>query len=601
MSDVTTEAEATRKFDPEAFAMNLARAMESSGQALAAYLKPRENAEPRDKPPNEIGEVVKTFSAVAEYWLSDNERSADLQMKIAKAYLDLWGSSMRRLAGEAAPPAIEPSPRDKRFKDPEWKSNQFFDFVMQLYLLTTRWAQDLVRDAEGLDPHTRKKAEFYVQQITNALAPSNFVLTNPEVLRETLASNGDNLVRGMKMLAEDIEAGHGTLRIRQSDPTNLEVGVNMATTPGKVIFQNDLMQLIQYQPATENVLRTPLLIVPPWINKFYILDLKPEKSFIKWCVDQGITVFVISWVNPDKSLGAKTFEDYMKEGPLAAMDAIERATGELKVHTLGYCVGGTLLASTLAWLAEKRRVRVTSATLLAAQVDFSHAGDLLVFVDEDQISALERDMQACGVLEGNKMAMAFNMLRSNDLIWSYVVSNYLKGQSPSAFDLLHWNSDATRMPAANHSYYLRNCYLENRLSTGSMVLDNTLLDLSKVKVPIYNLATREDHIAPADSVLYGSQFFGGPVKYVLSGSGHIAGVVNPPSSGKYQFWTNDNIKDVTLADWLKGAREHRGSWWSDWREWLASIDAEEVPARAVGTDALPAIEDAPGSYVRVRA
>jgi polyhydroxyalkanoate synthase subunit PhaC len=601
MSDVTTEAEATKKFDPEAFAMNLARAMESSGQALAAYLKPRENAEPRDKPPNEIGEVVKTFSAVAEYWLSDNERSADLQMKIAKAYLDLWGSSMRRLAGEAVPPAIEPSPRDKRFKDPEWKSNQFFDFVMQLYLLTTRWAQDLVRDADGLDPHTRKKAEFYVQQITNALAPSNFVLTNPEVLRETLASNGDNLVRGMKMLAEDIEAGHGTLRIRQSDPANLEVGVNMATTPGKVIFQNELMQLIQYQPATENVLRTPLLIVPPWINKFYILDLKPEKSFIKWCVDQGITVFVISWVNPDKSLGAKTFEDYMKEGPLAAMDAIERATGELKVHTLGYCVGGTLLASTLAWLAEKRRVRVTSATLLAAQVDFSHAGDLLVFVDEDQISALERDMQACGVLEGNKMAMAFNMLRSNDLIWSYVVSNYLKGQSPSAFDLLHWNSDATRMPAANHSYYLRNCYLENRLSTGSMVLDNTSLDLSKVTVPIYNLATREDHIAPADSVLYGSQFFGGPVKYVLSGSGHIAGVVNPPSSGKYQFWTNDNIKDVTLADWLKGAREHRGSWWSDWREWLASIDAEEVPARAVGTDALPAIEDAPGSYVRVRA
>jgi polyhydroxyalkanoate synthase len=601
MSDVTTETQAAKKFDPEAFAMNLARAMESSGQALAAYLKPRENAEPRDKPPNEIGEVVKTFSAVAEYWLSDNERSADLQMKIAKAYLDLWGSSMRRLAGEAAPAAIEPSPRDKRFKDPEWKSNQFFDFVMQLYLLTTRWAQDLVRDAEGLDPHTRKKAEFYVQQITNALAPSNFVLTNPEVLRETLASNADNLVRGMKMLAEDIEAGHGTLRIRQSDPANLEVGVNMATTPGKVIFQNDLMQLIQYQPATENVLRTPLLIVPPWINKFYILDLKPEKSFIKWCVDQGITVFVISWVNPDKSLGAKTFEDYMKEGPLAAMDAIERATGELKVHTLGYCVGGTLLASTLAWLAEKRRVRVTSATLLAAQVDFSHAGDLLVFVDEGQISALERDMQACGVLEGSKMAMAFNMLRSNDLIWSYVVSNYLKGQSPSAFDLLHWNSDATRMPAANHSYYLRNCYLENRLSTGSMVLDNTLLDLSKVKVPIYNLATREDHIAPADSVLYGSQFFGGPVKYVLSGSGHIAGVVNPPSSGKYQFWTNDNIKDVTLADWLKGAREHRGSWWSDWREWLASIDAEEVPARAVGTDALPAIEDAPGSYVRVRA
>jgi polyhydroxyalkanoate synthase len=601
MSDVSTDTQPSKKFDPEAFAMNLARAMETSGQALAAYLKPRESGEVVDKPPSELAEVIKTFSAVAGYWVSDRDRSAELQTKLGNAYLDLWGNAVRRLAGEDAPPAITPSPRDKRFSDPEWKSNQFFDFVMQLYLLTTKWANELVHNAEGVDPHTRKKAEFYVQQISNALAPSNFVLTNPEVLRETLSSNGDNLVRGMKMLAEDIEAGHGTLRIRQSDPSNLVVGVNMATTPGKVIFQNELMQLIQYQPATESVLRTPLLIVPPWINKFYILDLKPGKSFIKWCVDQGITVFVISWVNPDKNLGAKTWEDYMKQGPLAAMDAIERATGELKVHTMGYCVGGTLLTTTLAWLADKRRVRVSSATLLAAQVDFTHAGDLLVFVDEDQISALERDMQEAGVLEGSRMAMAFNMLRSNDLIWSYVVSNYLKGQPPTSFDLLHWNSDATRMPAANHSYYLRNCYLENRLSTGTMVLDNTLLDLSKVKVPIYNLATREDHIAPPGSVLYGSQFFGGPVKYVLSGSGHIAGVVNPPSSGKYQYWTNDRIKDVKLEDWLKGAQEHKGSWWPDWRQWLESVDAEKVPARAVGNDAMPPIEDAPGSYVRVRA
>jgi polyhydroxyalkanoate synthase len=601
MSDVSIETQSAKKFDAEAFAVNIARALESSGQALAAYLKPRETGEVQDKPPSEIAEVIKTFSTVAEYWLSDSERAVDLQTKMGKAYLDLWGSAVRRMAGEDARPAIEPSPRDKRFKDPEWRSNQFFDFVLQLYLLTTQWAEELVKNAEGVDPHTRKKAEFYVQQITNAISPSNFVLTNPEVLRQTLESSGDNLVRGMKMLAEDIEAGRGTLRIRQSDPSNLVVGVNMATTPGKVIYQNDLMQLIQYSPATETVLRTPLLIVPPWINKFYILDLRPEKSFIKWCVDQGITVYVISWVNPDKELGKKTFADYMMEGPLTAMDVIEKVTGELKVHTAGYCVGGTLLASTLAWLAEKRRVRVTSATFFAAQVDFTHAGDLLVFVDEDQISALERDMEVAGVLEGSKMAMAFNMLRSNDLIWSYVVSNYLKGQPPSSFDLLHWNSDATRMPAANHSYYLRNCYLENRLSAGTMVLDNTLLDLSKVKVPVYNLATREDHIAPADSVLYGSQFFGGPVKYVLSGSGHIAGVVNPPAAGKYQFWTNDSIKDATLSDWLKNAREHKGSWWPDWREWLENIDAEKVPARAVGSEAFPPIEDAPGSYVRVRA
>ena len=348
MSDVNTETQASKTFNAEAFAMNIAKAMETSGQALAAYLKPREGGEPKDKPPSEIGEVIKTFSTVAEYWLSDQNRAAELQTRMGKSYLDLWGSAARRMAGEAAMPAIEPSPRDKRFKDPEWKSNQFFDFVLQLYLLTTQWAQALVKDAEGIDPHTRKKAEFYVQQITNAIAPSNFVFTNPEVLRETLASNGDNLVRGMKMLTEDIEAGRGTLRIRQSDPSNLVVGVNMATTPGKVIFQNELMQLIQYTPTTETVLRTPLLIVPPWINKFYILDLKPEKSYIKWCVDQGITVFVISWVNPDKELGKKTFDDYMKEGPLTAMDIIEKVTGEMKVHTAGYCVGGTLLASTLA-------------------------------------------------------------------------------------------------------------------------------------------------------------------------------------------------------------------------------------------------------------
>src|SRR5215472_295284 len=361
MPDVPIETKPEKKFDTEAFAMNIARAMESGGKALAAYLKPRESGEMKDNSPEEMTEVIKTLTTVAEYWLSDNERSSDLQTKMAKGYLDLWGSAMRRLAGEEATPAILPSPRDKRFADPEWKSNQFFDFMMQAYLLTTQWAQDLVRNAEGIDPHTRKKAEFYVSQITNALAPSNFVLTNPEVLRQTLTQNGDNLARGMKMLAEDIEAGNGTLRIRQSDPANLAVGVNMATTPGKVIYQNDLMQLIQYEPTTPSVLRTPLLIVPPWINKFYILDLKPEKSFIKWCVDQGITVFVISWVNPDKKLGAKTWDDYMKEGPLAALDVIERATGEMKVHTVGYCVGGTLLATTLAWLADKRRQRVTSA------------------------------------------------------------------------------------------------------------------------------------------------------------------------------------------------------------------------------------------------
>lgn len=599
-ADKTADSANAKSFDPEAFSANLARAIETGGQALAAYLKPRGDGPVKDQPPPELTEVLKTLTSVANYWLSNEQRAAEVQAKIGKSYLELLSSATRRLSGETAAPVAEPSPRDKRFHDPEWKTNQFFGFVMQAYLLTTQWASDLVKNASGLDPHTRKKAEFYIQQLTNALAPSNFVLTNPEVLRQTLASNGDNLVRGMKMLTEDIEAGHGTLKIRQS-AADLEIGRDLALTPGKVIYQNEIMQLIQYDPATENVLRTPLLIVPPWINKFYILDLNRQKSFVQWCVNQGITVFLISWVNPDKTLGGKTFEDYMREGPLTAMDVIEKITGEMRVHTMGYCVGGTLLATTLAWLAEKRRVRTTSATLLAAQVDFTHAGDLLVFVDEGQISNLEREMKQTGVLEGSKMAMAFNMLRSNDLIWSYVVSNYLKGKEPAAFDLLHWNSDATRMPAANHSFYLRNCYLENRLSTGTMAIDNTQLDLSKVKVPVYNLATREDHIAPAESVLYGSQFFGGPVRYVLAGSGHIAGVVNPPELGKYQYWTSDRIQNITLADWLRGAEEHKGSWWPDWRAWLETIDAEQVPARIPGAGPLKVIEDAPGSYVRVRA
>ncbi|MGB3272839.1 MAG: class I poly(R)-hydroxyalkanoic acid synthase [Xanthobacteraceae bacterium] len=588
-------------YDPEAFARNVAQAMESTGQALAAYFKAPEDGQMRDKTPSELAEVVKTLSAVADYWLSDQTRATELQLSLGKSYLDLWGNAARRLAGEETAPAAAPEARDKRFQDPEWRSNPFYDFVLQAYLLTSRWAYDLVRKAEGVDPHTRHKAEFYIQQITNAIAPSNFLLTNPELVRDTFASSGENLARGMKMLAEDMAAGHGMLRIRQSDPAGMVVGEQMANTPGKVIFQNEIMQLIQYAPATEKVLRTPLLIVPPWINKFYILDLQPKKSFIKWCVDQGLTVFVISWVNPDRSLGHKTFEDYMKEGPLTAMDVIEQLTGELTVHTAGYCVGGTMLASTLAWLAAKRRVRVASATFFAAQVDFTYAGDLMVFVDEEQISALERDMAETGVLEGSKMATAFNMLRSNDLIWSYVVNNYLKGKSPPPFDLLHWNSDATRMPAANHSYYLRNCYLENRLSTGTMVLDNTTLDLSKVKVPVYNLATREDHIAPARSVLHGSQFFGGPVKYVLSGSGHIAGVVNPPGAGKYQYWTSEGLSTFDLDKWVETAVEHKGSWWPDWFDWLTAIDGEQVDARAVGSEAFPPLEDAPGSYVKLRA
>jgi polyhydroxyalkanoate synthase len=583
----------------EEFARNVARMMEEGGKALAAYLKPREEGQVDDQYA-EVTDVVKTLGQVADYWLRDPQRALEVQTSLGKAYLDLWANAVKRLAGEPVTPVAEPDPKDRRFADPEWSSNQFFDFLKQAYLLTTQWANRLVHDAEGLDPHTLQKADFYVRQIANAIAPSNFVLTNPELLRETVTSNAGNLVRGMHMLAEDIEAGRGNLKIRQSDARMFEVGRNLALTPGKVIFENPLMQLIQYSPSTATVLRRPLLIVPPWINKFYILDLTPEKSFIKWCVDQGITVFVISWVNPDSNLAKKGFEDYMRDGPLAALDVIEQATGERDVNAIGYCVGGTLLAATLAYMASQHDERIASATFFAAQVDFTHAGDLKVFVDEDQIAAREREMGERGYLEGKKMATAFNLLRSNDLIWPYVINNYLKGKEPAPFDLLYWNSDATRMPAANHSFYLRNCYLDNRLSKGDMVIGGRKLKLRNVKVPVYNLATREDHIAPARSVLLGSKFFGGPVRFVLAGSGHIAGVVNPPNKMKYQYWTGPKPTGADLDKWLAKAKEHAGSWWPDWLNWIKAQDAGEVSAREPGGGRLPQLEDAPGSYVKVR-
>lgn len=587
--------------DIEAFAKNLALMIEQGGKALAAYMKPREEGQIQPGLSDEMTDMVKTFGQVAEYWLSDPQRAVELQSRLGKAYLELWGAAVKRLSGEATGPVIAPDPRDRRFEDPEWSSNQFFDFIKQAYLLSTQWAERLVEGAADLDPHTRQKAEFYLKQLGNALSPSNFVLTNPELFRETLQSNAENLARGMHMLAEDIEAGGGDLRIRQSDATQFEVGRNLAVTPGKVILENDLMQLIQYAPATPTVLKRPLLIVPPWINKFYVLDLTPEKSFIKWCVDQGLTVFVISWVNPDARQAEMGFEDYMRLGPLAALDAIEQATGENKVNAIGYCVGGTLLSITLAYLAGKRDERIASATLFAAQVDFTHAGDLKVFVDEEQLKVLERRMAERGYLEGKKMANAFNMLRSNDLIWPYVINNYLRGKTPMPFDLLYWNSDATRMPAANHAFYLRQCYLNNTLAKGEMEIAGVKLDLGKVTVPLYNLATREDHIAPAQSAFLGSKFFGGPVRYVLAGSGHIAGVVNPPSRRKYQYWTGGKPGKGSLDAWLKNAKEHPGSWWPDWMEWLKAHDDAQVPARQPGGGKLKPIEDAPGSYVRVKA
>lgn len=585
--------------DFDLLAQNMGRFMEEAGKVTAAYLKPIERGEAKTGAADEVSEMVKTIGRVAERWVTDPRKVIEAQASLTSDFMSLWASTLKRASGEEAAPVAEPDKRDARFADPDWSAHPMFDFVKQAYLIGSRWAESLVDRAEDLDPHTREKARFYVKQIASALSPSNFVATNPELLRETLKQNGENLVRGMKMLAEDVEAGGGELKIRQSDGGAFEVGVNIATTPGKVIYRNEIMELIQYAPSTEQVFKRPLLIVPPWINKFYILDLNAEKSFIRWCVAQGLTVFCISWVNPDERHAAKDFESYMREGIFEALDAVEQATGEKRVTAIGYCVGGTLLGVTLAYMAAARDKRIESATFFTTQVDFSKAGELSVFVDEDQIRAVEEQMAQRGYLDGARMAGAFNMLRPNDLIWSYAVNNYLKGKLPTAFDLLYWNSDSTRMPAANHSFYLRGCYLENRLSKGEMTIGGKTLDLKAVKIPIYNLAAKEDHIAPAQSVFIGSQCFGGPVDYVMAGSGHIAGVINPPSKVKYQYWTGSRPEGV-FSDWAQAAVEHPGSWWPHWLGWVTAQAPKKLPAREPGGGALAPLEDAPGSYVKIR-
>ncbi|ESZ33154.1 MULTISPECIES: class I poly(R)-hydroxyalkanoic acid synthase [unclassified Mesorhizobium] len=586
--------------DPERFALNMARMVEQAGKAASAWAEPREKGEVRDHVAEPVVDMVKTFSKLSEYWLADPQRALEAQTRLFAGYMTVWGNAIQKVSPNAEAPedAVKPERGDKRFQDPEWGRNAFFDFLKQAYLVTSRWAADLVEHAEGLDDHTRHKASFYVKQVSNAISPSNFILTNPELFRETVASNGENLVRGMKMLAEDIAAGKGDLKLRQADYSPFEIGKNIATSPGKVVGRSDVAEIIQYDPTTETVLKRPLLICPPWINKFYILDLNPQKSFIRWAIEQGHTVFVISWINPDERHGAKGWEAYIREGLQYGLDMIEKATGEKEVNAIGYCVGGTLLAAALALLAQEGDNRIKSATFFTTQVDFTHAGDLKVFVDEDQVAAVEKSMNEKGYLDGTKMATAFNMLRSGDLIWPYVINNYMRGKDPLPFDLLYWNADSTRMAAANHSFYLRNCYLENNLTRGVMELAGRTVSLADVTIPVYNLASKEDHIAPALSVFLGSQYFGGDVEFVMAGSGHIAGVVNPPAAKKYQYWTGGKPTG-DFGQWLASAVEHPGSWWTHWQHWIETQDDTLVPARKPGKN-MKTLGDAPGTYVKVR-
>jgi polyhydroxyalkanoate synthase len=585
--------------DPTEFAAMMAGIAERSQRLVRDFLqnqtqgKAIENSDPLN--------IGGAFLELTAKLMADPARLVEAHVSLWQDYLNLWQSATRRMFGQESDPVVEPVHGDRRFKDSAWDDNPIFDFIKQSYLLTSRWMLDTVRTVEHLDDKTAKKIDFYTRQFVDALAPSNFVLTNPEVLRATLESRGENLVKGLDNLLGDLERGKGRLQITMTDSGAFEVGKNIAITPGTVVFRNDLIELIQYAPLSKTVFRRPLLVIPPWINKYYILDLRPENSFARWLAEQGHTVFMVSWVNPDTALANKSFEDYMVECPLAALDAMEQATGEREANVIGYCLGGTLLACTLAYMTAKRDDRVKSATFLTALVDFKEPGDLGVFIDEEQLSQLEGEMKEKGYLEGSHMATTFNMLRANDLIWSFVINNYLLGKEPFPFDLLYWNADSTRMPAAMHSFYLRKMYQENRLVVpGGITLKGVPIDVRTVTTPSFFLSTREDHIAPWETTYTTTQLFTGPVQFNLAASGHIAGIVNPPASGRYSHWTND-VNPPDPKDWLAGATQHKGSWWPTWQKWIEPHAGDRVPRRKPGDGKLKPLADAPGTYVLVKA
>lgn len=585
--------------DPVEMSRAMTRIAEQSQRLVSEFLA-RQSADgsaPKSADPLGLGHA---FMEMTTRMMADPSKMMQAQMSLWQDYLTLWQRTTQKFLGQEADPVIAPSKDDRRFKDAAWDENTLFDFIKQSYLLSARWMQSTVHDVDGLEQHTSKKLDFYTRQFVDAMAPSNFVMTNPEVLRKTIETGGENLVKGLEHLLGDLERGKGELRISMTDFSAFEVGSNIAVSPGKVVYQNDLMQLVQYSPTTPDVNKRPLLILPPWINKFYILDLRSSNSFIKWAVDQGHTVFVASWVNPDEKLANKTFEDYMFEGPLAALDAIEKATGEKTVNAIGYCLGGTLTAATLSYMKAKGDNRIASVTFFTTMIDFTEAGELSVFIDEEQLTMLESQMAETGYLDGSKMSTTFNMLRANDLIWSFVVNNYLLGKDPFPFDLLYWNSDSTRMPAAMHSFYLRNMYQRNLLKQpGGISLAGVPIDLTQVDVPICFLSAREDHIAPWKSTYMGATLFKGPVNFILSASGHIAGVVNPPAAQKYCYWRNDTLP-ASSDDWLASAEQVTGSWWPEWDRWVSQYADGKVPARDPAKGGLPALEEAPGSYVKNR-
>jgi polyhydroxyalkanoate synthase len=580
----------------ETLSLNLAKASLTAQGALAGVLRQPGQAAPIADPFHVAPALTEVMSKLA----MNPEKVMRAQADLFDRYMELWRRTAGRMNGEAAEPLTTPAKTDKRFNDPDWAANPMFDVMKQSYLLTSNWLNELISGVEDVDAVSKRRVEFFTKMLTDAFSPSNFLISNPAALREAMRSQGESLVKGAENFAADLVRGGGQLAISQTDASRFKVGENIATAPGKVVFRNDLFELLQFSPSTEQVFDIPLLIFPPWINKYYILDLRPENSMIRWLTAQGFTVFVASWVNPGAELSGKTFSDYMVEGVYAAVEAALTQTSAKAVNAVGYCIGGTLLSCALAHMAARGDTRIGSATFFAAQQDFAEAGDLLLFTNEAWLKDLEGQIDAAGgVLPAGTMADTFNMLRANDLIWSFFVNNYLMGKTPAAFDLLFWNSDQTRMPKTLHLSYLDDFYKSNRLSKGELVLDNVTLDLGAVTIPVFVQSSKEDHIAPMRSVYRGAKLFGGPTTFMMAGSGHIAGVINHPDAKKYQHWTNAALP-ASIEDWQAEAVEHPGSWWPVWRQWLADKSGTNVAARDPAKGPLKPIEDAPGSYVKVR-
>ncbi len=581
-----------KPLDAMAFSQAMLDAYEQAKPLLEEFLKKTgEDLASQNYDPFHIQPIYREFM---EKLAENPDRLFELQAGFWQDWMRLWQESSKKFMGETGETIIEPEKGDRRFKAQEWQESTLFDFIKQSYLLTCRWADKTVRGATDMDDMKKDKLALATRVFAEALSPSNFIMTNPEVLRKTIDTGGQNLVNGFQNLINDLERGHGDLKISTTDYKAFQLGKNIAITPGKVVHQSDLVQMIQYEPATKNVFKRPLLIIPPWINKFYILDLRPENSLVRWLTEQGHTVFVVSWDNPDAKLAQKRFEDYMQEGILDCLAKMRTITGEPDANVIGYCLGGTLLAITLSYLyAEGRENEIASATFLTTLLDFKNSGDLRLFVDDEQMEMMDRDMAEKGVLEAKKLQRTFSLLRSNDLIWSFVVNNYLMGKEPFPFDLLYWNDDSTNMPAAMHSFYLRKMYRDNLLKKpGGVEMFGTPIDISEIKTPAYFLSTREDHIAPWRATYEGSKLFTGPVEFTLAASGHIAGIVNAPDKKKYHYWELDRVEENADA-WMKHARQFDGSWWPHWQQWISKFTNGETGSRPVD-----GFEDAPGSYVK---